>query len=532
MKPSYIFLYFLIIYNFLSSQDVNAPTNLEVDLATIGGVQLSWDHPPIFSREWITHSNENFLSGNPAMGLGYSGYGHFAGQKFTAEMLRDYHGMLIEKMAFVVTSDTGSFRTHIFATEIGSLPDFTWKTDMILTSSLVSPGSENLTPNDWNYVDLTNFETGTAWEDMIEPSTFTIDSTKDLWFGYWMYYYTGNPSGLDNGPANNGYGNVQVWCWDIDSCAEVTTIQNGNINRNYLVALQLKPTDESNDVDRYFILENGDVVGYEFPAYMNVGYSGREKTNLGPRAEGTYTYAVRSLTNDGLSDLSNAVTVEIINNVPGPFDMIAPEDGTIISFNQATISNNINFIWSNSLDPDGYDLSYTFTICNETSDISLCYDTTMTDRLFQVSAQELVDSLSLQSGDNPLIWSVFVSDGIDSVFANDSMRVVTLSLDLLSTISVSTIPISFNLQQNYPNPFNPVTSLRYDLPEDGLVNITIYDMMGRIVKTLVNSSQTAGFKSVQWNATNDRNESISAGLYLYTIQAGEFRQTKKMVLLK
>ena len=94
------------------------------------------------------------------------------------------------------------------------------------------------------------------------------------------------------------------------------------------------------------------------------------------------------------------------------------------------------------------------------------------------------------------------------------------------------IPNEFALHQNYPNPFNPITSLRYDLPNDGLVNITIYDMMGRIVKTLVNSSQIAGYKSIQWNATNDRNEPVSAGLYLYTIQAGEFRQTKKMVLLK
>ena len=94
------------------------------------------------------------------------------------------------------------------------------------------------------------------------------------------------------------------------------------------------------------------------------------------------------------------------------------------------------------------------------------------------------------------------------------------------------IPNAFTLYQNSPNPFNPITSLPYDLPENRLVNITVYDMMGRIVKTLVNGSQTAGFKSVQWNATNDRNESVSAGLYLYTIQAGEFRQTRKMVLLK
>ena len=102
----------------------------------------------------------------------------------------------------------------------------------------------------------------------------------------------------------------------------------------------------------------------------------------------------------------------------------------------------------------------------------------------------------------------------------------------LALTNATKYPETFKLSQNYPNPFNPITSLRYDLPEDGLVNITIYDMMGRVVKTLVNSSQTAGYKSVQWNATNDRNEPVSAGLYLYTIQTGEFRQTKKMVLIK
>ena len=68
-------------------------------------------------------------------------------------------------------------------------------------------------------------------------------------------------------------------------------------------------------------------------------------------------------------------------------------------------------------------------------------------------------------------------------------------------------------------------------PEDGFVKTTIYDIIGRIVKTLINSSQTAGYKTIRWNATNDRNESVSAEIYLYTIQAGEFRQTKKMVLL-
>ena len=93
-------------------------------------------------------------------------------------------------------------------------------------------------------------------------------------------------------------------------------------------------------------------------------------------------------------------------------------------------------------------------------------------------------------------------------------------------------PDKLRIYNAYPNPFNPVTSLSYDLPYNSVVKITVHDMMGRVVKRLVNDSQTAGFKSVQWNATNDKNEPVSAGLYLYTIQAGEFRQTKKMVLLK
>ena len=115
--------------------------------------------------------------------------------------------------------------------------------------------------------------------------------------------------------------------------------------------------------------------------------------------------------------------------------------------------------------------------------------------------------------------------GLDDIYWSGGGEVLAIS-------NFNTSLDRFVLKDNYPNPFNPLTLINYELPSDGLVNITIYDMMGRVVNTLVNGSQTAGYKSVQWNATNDRNEPVSAGLYLYSIQAGEFRQTKKMVLLK
>ena len=106
------------------------------------------------------------------------------------------------------------------------------------------------------------------------------------------------------------------------------------------------------------------------------------------------------------------------------------------------------------------------------------------------------------------------------------MVVGTLSID------GADIPEVFALHQHYPNPFNPTTQIKYDLPEDALVNITIYDIMGRSIKSLVNSKQTAGYRSIQWNATTNLGEPVSAGMYIYMIQAGEFRQVRKMVLLK
>ena len=105
-------------------------------------------------------------------------------------------------------------------------------------------------------------------------------------------------------------------------------------------------------------------------------------------------------------------------------------------------------------------------------------------------------------------------------------------LDTLLSIEGNFTPSTVNLYQNYPNPFNPITTLEYELPEDSFVDVTIYDMLGNVVNNLVNNNQSSGYKSVQWNATNNQGEPVSAGVYLYKIQAGDFVDTKKMILLK
>ena len=94
------------------------------------------------------------------------------------------------------------------------------------------------------------------------------------------------------------------------------------------------------------------------------------------------------------------------------------------------------------------------------------------------------------------------------------------------------LPMHFSLEQNFPNPFNPITSIKYAIPRSSIVKITVYDIRGNIIKNINNEYQSPGFKTVLWDATNNVGALVSAGLYIYSIEAEDFRQTRKMILLK
>ena len=101
------------------------------------------------------------------------------------------------------------------------------------------------------------------------------------------------------------------------------------------------------------------------------------------------------------------------------------------------------------------------------------------------------------------------------------------------TAGTETLPESFFLHQNYPNPFNPVTSIRFDLPEEAEVSLKIFDVLGREVVQLIQGTPFAGGRhSVVWDARNARGNRVSSGLYFYVLEAGAVRQVRKMTLLQ
>ena len=128
-------------------------------------------------------------------------------------------------------------------------------------------------------------------------------------------------------------------------------------------------------------------------------------------------------------------------------------------------------------------------------------------------------------------WWAAVASGYEMYADNGGWW---FSIDISGALSIDDIsmPMEYALHQNYPNPFNPITTIRYDLPEAGYVNVVIYDMMGHQIKQLISGTEDAGHKSVVWDSTNDYGKPVSAGVYMYRIQTGEYIQTKKMVLLK
>jgi hypothetical protein len=96
-----------------------------------------------------------------------------------------------------------------------------------------------------------------------------------------------------------------------------------------------------------------------------------------------------------------------------------------------------------------------------------------------------------------------------------------------------TVPAAFALTQNYPNPFNPSTVIGYDVPAGGgAVAIRIYDVGGRLVRTLVNGVETPGRKTVEWHGRDDRGNTVATGVYFYQMTAPGFERTRKMVLVK
>lgn len=129
--------------------------------------------------------------------------------------------------------------------------------------------------------------------------------------------------------------------------------------------------------------------------------------------------------------------------------------------------------------------------------------------------------------------SIHVKDGITSKLVNNLLKdgeeiiINDNSINKLVVNITETLPVTYNLEQNFPNPFNPTTTIRFAIPEANIVTLKVYNTIGEEVATLVNEKKEIGSYSINFNSSN-----LASGIYLYKLQAGDFVQTKKMILMK
>ncbi len=110
------------------------------------------------------------------------------------------------------------------------------------------------------------------------------------------------------------------------------------------------------------------------------------------------------------------------------------------------------------------------------------------------------------------------------------MKVDMLMLSVIVGVQNNeTLPSDYSLEQNYPNPFNPTTTIIYSIPKQKHVTLKVFDILGRLVATLVNEQQEAGYHKAEFSST-DLN--LGSGIYLYKLSSGRYSKTKKMILMK
>ena len=120
------------------------------------------------------------------------------------------------------------------------------------------------------------------------------------------------------------------------------------------------------------------------------------------------------------------------------------------------------------------------------------------------------------------------NDGLPGYFDNVVVTANPVAIEIKEDLK----PGTFQLMQNYPNPFNPTTTIAFVQQEAGPVNLSVYDISGKLVRNLVNGILAPGTKTLQWDATDSRGNLVAPGVYFYTLSTNNFSETKKMMLIK
>jgi len=223
--------------------------------------------------------------------------------------------------------------------------------------------------------------------------------------------------------------------------------------------------------------------------------------------------------------------VNPIQDAPQSFEWISTQLDSI-NISKDNLGDIYSLEWTESIDADKDSIDYIIFAKIGSYPSEEIYDTTALS--YRIPYEEILEGAfeNIIGNSVTVRFTVWAHDGIDSVQVSGEDRILYVNRSEYLSVESENFPTEFALHENYPNPFNPTTQIRFDIPEVTNVNLIIYNMLGQKVKTFTMQSAPAGYHSLTWGATNDLGVPVSAGVYLYQLQAEGFVKTKKMILLK
>jgi hypothetical protein len=239
---------------------------------------------------------------------------------------------------------------------------------------------------------------------------------------------------------------------------------------------------------------------------------------------GNYYWRVKAVNSYGAGIWSETGSFNYIrNSPPNSFHLLSPANEFEFVLVDPGDETTLSFSWEESTDDNQDSIVYFF---DTDSSLGLGSETTSKNSL-EFSHADIVQLLDSVNGYQVSgYWRVFAWDGYDTTLTADTEFMLTIKMQITSAAE-DLLPDQFDLKQNYPNPFNPRTNIKFDVPERSHVSIVIYDALGRVVDNLINSEMNAGRHEVIWNGSGK-----VSGVYFYTMQAGNYIMTKKLVLIK
>ncbi len=212
------------------------------------------------------------------------------------------------------------------------------------------------------------------------------------------------------------------------------------------------------------------------------------------------------------------------------FDLIAPGDSAVV-----VVETDIQVTWEEAFDYDNDPVTYTWTLYNSADTsvvVSLASDNEGVDPMISLdyaTVDGLLASAGLENGQTgTFFWDVVAASSLDTTTSSLNFLSLTKAVEAVSSELDYETPARYSLEQNYPNPFNPSTNINFAIPQASKVTLTVYDMLGRKVATLIDGEQlNAANHSVRFNAS-----ALASGMYIYRIEAGNFVSTRKMMLIK